>query len=90
MTGCQRIFMSSIRLFFATTDKNGQASLELPTGEYEIRTWHPNIDEKNGDIVQMIKIETGLAQAMSIQLGVKQTWSFRRGPFSSNNRGRYR
>lgn len=76
--------------YFTKTDKNGQASLELPSGEYEIRYWHPNIDEKSGDTTQMINLETGSAQNISIQLDIKQTWSFRRGPLSINNRGRYR
>ena len=76
--------------YFTITDKNGQASLELPPGNYEIRTWHPNIDEHSADITQMIKLESGSAQNISIQVGLKRTWSFRRGPISSNNRGRYR
>ena len=31
---------------FTITDKEGQASLELPVGEYKIHYWHPNIDKK--------------------------------------------
>lgn len=76
--------------YFTTTDANGQATLELPSGEYEIRYWHPNIDGKSGDVTQMIKLEPGSAENISIQLNIKQTWSFRRGPLSINNRGRYR
>ena len=76
--------------YFTLTDKMGDASLELPAGEYEIRYWHPNIDGESDDITQTIKIETDSAQNISIQLGIKQTWSFRRGPLSINNRGKYR
>jgi plastocyanin len=76
--------------YFAMTDNNGLAVLELPAGKYELRYWHPKVDKESSDSSQMINLEAGLAQNISIQLGLKQTWSLRRGPFSSNNRGRYR
>lgn len=76
--------------YFAMTDKNGQASMALPPGEYEIQYWHPNIDTKSGKATQMIQLTDGATQAISTQLSLKQSWSFRRGPLSLNNRGRYR
>ena len=76
--------------YFTTTDKNGTASLNLPAGEYEIRYWHPNIDEKSGQPSQQVKLETDSKKSISTQLDIKQSWSFRRGPLSINNRGRYR
>lgn len=76
--------------YFTTTDKNGLAILELPSGVYELRYWHPNIDENSADHRQKVKLESGSDQTIAIQLGIKQTWSFRRGPLSINNRGRYR
>ncbi len=76
--------------FFTLTDKKGDASFELPSGEYEIRYWHPNIDEEIDDIHQIVKFDSGSAQNILIQMDIKQTWSFRRGPLSINNRGKYR
>ena len=76
--------------YFTVTDKEGQASLELPSGNYEVRYWHPNIDPKSGTSKQIIKVETGSEKTISIQLDLKQIWSFRRGPLSNNKRGRYR
>ncbi len=76
--------------YFALTDEKGQASMTLPAGDYDIHYWHPDLDEKSGPITQTIQLENGSAQAISTQLTIKQSWSFRRGPLSLNNRGRYR
>ena len=76
--------------YFATTDENGQASLELPSGHYDIHYWHPDMDEKSDNKTQRIQLENGSSQTISTQLSIKQNWSFRRGPLSFNNRGRYR
>jgi plastocyanin len=32
--------------YFAKTDNAGRASIELPSGHYRLRVWHPNLSEK--------------------------------------------
>ena len=76
--------------YFTTSDAKGQATLELPFGEYKIHYWHPNIDKENTTVDQTIKFNTEFKQALSTQLVIKKTWSFRRGPLSGHRLGRYR
>ena len=76
--------------YFTLTDKKGEASLELPSGDYEIRYWHPNIDGQSANLSQTITLEAGSTQAISAQINLKQVWLFRRGPVSFYSRGKYR
>lgn len=74
---------------FTMTDEMGQASMELPPGDYEIQYWHPNMDENKVHPAPTIQLERGLSQTISTQISIKQSWSFRRGPLSLQNQGIY-
>lgn len=76
--------------YFSTTNNEGRAILDLPLGDYEIRYWHPNIDKKSSHLKKLIKISSNAKQTYSTQISLKKTWSLRRGPLSSFNRGQYR
>lgn len=76
--------------YFTMTDKKGQAALELPAGEYEIRYWHPNIDKKNNESPYLIKLDKGSEKTISVELITKKTWGFRRAPRLGNRQGIYR
>ena len=76
--------------FFAKTDEQGQASLSLPTADYELRFWHRDADEQSKNSKQAIKVAVGQTVKINHQLAIESSWTSRPAPFSLRNRGRYR
>ncbi|MEE9344570.1 MAG: methylamine utilization protein [Methylococcales bacterium] len=76
--------------YFATTDQQGRASLPVPVGDYELRFWHRDADEKTKNSKQSITIHSSETASLSVDFSFKPTGFSRRLPASIFNRGRYR
>ncbi|MEE9411697.1 MAG: methylamine utilization protein [Methylococcales bacterium] len=76
--------------YFATTDQQGRTSLTLPAGDYELRFWHQDADEKTQNSQQSITINPTEETSIPIELSLKPSSFWRRSPASIINRGRYR
>lgn len=74
--------------YFARTGVNGQASLDLRAGSYEIRIWHPQLQKEPTRVYQ--KVEQELPADIQAELVLKPALKPRRGPVSLLSRGRYR
>jgi plastocyanin len=58
--------------FFATTDAAGAATLEdLPPGEYQVRVWHPGMEQAQESMVKRMSVSAGDAANVEWQLAVK-------------------
>lgn len=76
--------------YFSITNKSGEATLELPTGTYQLHYWHPDMDKDNSNITKLVELSPDSSHTSSIQLHLKKAWAFRRGPLASFNRSSYR
>lgn len=76
--------------YFATTNHQGQTSLTLPVGDYTLRFWHRDADEKTKNSKQSITINPSETASLTVDLSLKPTSFSRRSSASSFNRGRYR
>lgn len=76
--------------YFASTDEQGQASLSLPEGNYELRFWHRDADEQSKNIKLTYKLVAGQNGDINHKLNLKPSWNSKRTSFSIRNRGRYR
>lgn len=76
--------------YFAKTDQQGRTSLILPAGDYELRFWHQDADEKTQNSQQSITINATEEASISVEFSLKPTSFWRRSPSSIFNRGRYR
>lgn len=54
--------------YYAKTDMQGKVSMDLPSGEYKIKVWHPRIQDDAASLVQNIAIES----AASVSFNLKQ------------------
>lgn len=52
--------------FFGQTDENSQVSIELPEGEYEVKVWHPRLQD--ADVATTTKITVTGNQTIPIKL----------------------
>lgn len=71
----------------AISDTTGQANIDsIPSGEYEVKIWHPRLAEEID--LQTVHIEPGVDASIQIQLELARDRRVRRAP--SANRNRYR
>lgn len=75
--------------YFTMTDEKGLAEIDVPTGEYDIAVWHPQIQESYEEIKKNVKIESGKgASTAAFEIKLKKIWKPVRAPSSSG--GGYR
>lgn len=76
--------------FFITTDEGGVAKLDIPAGSYEIRVWHPKLEDPDSAISKRVDLPQDQSTDLDVQTELKEDWMPRRGPLSILSRGRYR
>jgi plastocyanin len=67
---------------YFSSSKEGKASLNLPAGQYQIRSWHPRMKEKDPIVVLAnIQVQNDSSQSISLTLQEDKTKS---NPFAPN------
>ncbi len=65
--------------FFAVTEAEGDATLELPTGEYAVEVWHPELKGEPTSSRQRISMSDG-ESSLAFSIARKRVWAPRRAP----------
>ena len=73
--------------WFAQTDEQGQATLDLPPGEYTLRVWHPQMREAEESTRQRLTLVAGGTGNMAWKIGLKPLFSPRRAPLGDGGGG---
>jgi len=74
--------------YFAVTEADGKATVELPSGDYTVEVWHPELKGEPSSTSQPVSL-TGAEAALDFAIKRKRVWSPRRSP-SSGGGGSYR
>lgn len=70
--------------YFAVTDREGSARIEIPAGDYRVDVWHPEI--KGGPELTAVRhrIATREESELSFSIEQKRVWTPRRAPSISD------
>jgi hypothetical protein len=61
--------------FFAKTGSTGTASLEdMPSGDYLVKIWHPNMERTEEETGQRVTLSAGIPVNLEWQLTLKPTF----------------
>ena len=47
--------------FFAKTDKHGKVDLDLPQGRYQVKLWHPRIQDDPSSLVKNLMVDSDIS-----------------------------
>lgn len=71
------------------TNTNGMASLSgFPAGSYQLRLWHPRLDDTNNSRIVDVDLSTGDIASLEFSLVLKRERQIRRAPSSAKRRYR--
>jgi len=76
--------------YFAKSNDAGIAEMNLPAGNYDIRTWHPRLQGSTKNTSQMVTITKNNPVHIASSIKLKKAWKARRGPVVSKIGGGYR
>ena len=70
--------------FFAKTDTNGSARIiNLGSGEYEVKVWHPRIQKSSEAQKMAVTLAQGSSGAVEFTIELKKEWRAMRAPRAS-------
>jgi plastocyanin len=73
--------------YFTTTGSEGKGKIELAPGDYEVRVWHPEMQEKPEQTGQRLTVADSVRLGFTVEL--RHLWKIRRAPGDSEGGGSY-
>jgi len=65
--------------FFSKTGKDGNATLNLPAGDYDVEIWHYRLKGPANKTKQSVSVHGGPVH-LTVAIGLNKVWKPRRGP----------
>jgi plastocyanin len=72
--------------YFAVTGPGGDATIELPPGDYAVEVWHPELEGEPAATSQRISL-SGAGSPLEFEIGRKRVWAPRRAPSRLGGQG---